>query len=72
MILPKLVEMAASVLCQPLSNAINDILLNGIFGDDAKVAMVLPLDKGPSKKNDISNFGPVNILKTFSDIYEAY
>ena len=72
MILPKLVEMAASVLCQPLSNAINDILPNGIFGDDAKVVMVLPLNKGPSKKNDISNFGPVNILKTFSDIYETY
>ena len=32
--------------------------------------MVSPLDKGTSKKNDISNFQPVDILTTFLKIYE--
>ena len=65
----KLVKIAASVLCQPLSIAINNSLSKGIFPDDAKIAMVSPLDKG-TKKNDISNFRPVSILTTFSKIYE--
>ena len=56
-------------MCQPLSNAINNSLSKGIFPDDAKIAMVSPLDKG-TKKNDISNFRPVSILTTFSKIYE--
>ena len=70
MIPPKLVKITASVLCQPLSNAIINSLSKGIFPDNAKFAMVSPLDKGTSNKNDISNFRPVSILTTFSKIYE--
>ena len=66
----KLVRIAASVLRQPLSNAINNSLSKVISSDDAKIAMVLPLDKGTSKKSNISNFLPVSILTTFSKIYE--
>ena len=66
----KLVKIAARVLCQPLSNAIINGLSKGLFPDDAKIAMVLPLDKGTSNKNDISNFQPVCILTTLSKIYE--
>ena len=50
-------------------NVINNGLSKDIFLDDAKITMVSPLDKGPSNKNDISNFRPVNILTTFSKIY---
>ena len=70
MIPPKLLKIAASVLCQPLSNAINNSLSKGIFPDDVKIAMVSPLDKGTSNKNDISKFRPVSILITFSKTYE--
>ena len=49
--------MSASVLCQPFSNAIvYDSLSNGIIPDDAKISMVLPLNKGTSKNNDIKVF----------------
>ena len=44
MIPPKLIKIAASVLCQPLSNAINNSLSKDIFPDNAKIAMVSPLD----------------------------
>ena len=37
---------------------------------DAKIAMVLPLNKGTSEKNDISNTRPLSTLTTFSKIYE--
>ena len=72
MVPPKLEKIAASVLCQSLSNAINNTLSKGIFADDVKIAMVLPLDKGTSKKNDISNFRPVSVLTTSSKIYERF
>ena len=70
MIPPKLLKIAASVLWQPLSNAINNSLSKGIFPDDVKIAMVSSLDKGTSNKNDISKFRPVSILTTFSKTYE--
>ena len=53
---PKLVKIAINVSCQPLSNAINNSLSKGIFPDDAKIAIVLPLDKVTSNKNNISIF----------------
>ena len=37
---------------------------------DAKIAMVLPLNKGTSEKNDISNTQPLSTLTTFSKIDE--
>ena len=37
----------------------NNSLSKGVFPDDAKIAMVSPLDKGTSNENDLSNFRPV-------------
>ena len=67
---PKLVKLSAEVLSTPLSIAINNSLKYGVFPDDAKIASVIPLDKGKPNKNEISNFRPVSILNTFSKIYE--
>ena len=62
-------KIAANVLCQPLSNAVNNSLSKDIFTGDVKIAMVSPLEKGTSNKNDISNYWPVSIWTTFSKIY---
>ena len=70
MTLPKFVKIAASVLCQPLSNAINSSLSKGTFPGNTKIAMVSPLDKVTSIKN-ISNFWSVGILTNFSNISEG-
>ena len=59
-------------MVQPLSNAISNGFPKSIFPDNAEIAMVLPLDKGTSKKNDISNFRPVGVLTVFSKIYEHF
>ena len=56
MIPPKLVKIAVSVLCQPLSNAIDNSLSNGFFLDDVKIAVVSTRDKGKRTrhKNDMT------------------
>ena len=67
---PKLVKLSAEILSTPLPIAINSSLKSGVFPDDAKIASVIPLDKGKPNKNEISNFRPVIILNSFSKIYE--
>ena len=42
----------------------------GAFPDVAKINLVIPLDKGKPNKDEMSNFRPVSILNTFSNIYE--
>ena len=63
-------KLSAEILSTPLSIAINNSLKYGVFAEDAKIASVIPLDKGKPNKNEISNFRPVSILNTFPKIYE--
>ena len=65
-------KLSAEVLSTPFSVAINNSLNYGVFPDDAEIASVIPLDKGTLNENEISNFRPVNILNTFSKIYEKF
>ena len=48
---PKLVKAASDILSVPMSKAINNSLMNRIFPDAVKVAMVSPLDKNSDDKN---------------------
>ena len=41
-----------------------------IFLDIAKIASVVPVDKGKPDKYDVLNCRPVSIMNTFSEIYE--
>ena len=67
---PKLIKIGADIIADPLTQAINCWLRQGIFPENAKVASVVPLDKGKPDKYDVLNYGPVRILNTFSKIYE--
>ena len=64
------VQLSVEILSTPLSIAINNFLKYGVFADNAKITLAIPLDKGKPNKNEISNFRPVSILNTFSKIYE--
>ena len=66
---PKLVKTASDTLSIPLSQAICNSLMNGIFPDAAKIAMVSPIDKKTDDKNKISNYRPVSVLYIFSKVY---
>ena len=67
---PKLIKMASNFLAPILTTAINSSIENTVFPENAKVATIVPLDKGKPDKNDISNFRPVSLLNTFSKLYE--
>ena len=58
-ILPKLIP---ADFLTPLLTAINKSIEENIFPDSAKVASVMPLDKGKPNKNEISNYRPVSVL----------
>ena len=57
---------AADFLTQLLTVTINKGTEENIFPDSAKIASVIPLDKGKPNKNEISNYKPVSVLNTFS------
>lgn len=63
MIPPKLVEMVAN------ASFLNKSLSKGLFPDDAKIALIVSLDEGTSKKKDISNFRRAIFLTKFSKSY---
>ena len=65
---PKLVKLAAGVLAAPLSKTINNSISKGVFPNEAKIALVSPLDK-KTDKNSVLNYRPVSILPTFSKIF---
>ena len=47
---PKLIKIGADIIAEPLTQAINCCLRQGIFPENAKVASVVPLDKGKPDK----------------------
>ena len=67
---PKLIKIGADIIAESLTQAINCCLRQGIFPDNAKIASVVPVDKGKSDKYDVLNYRPARILNTFSKIYE--
>ena len=56
---PKLIKMSSKSLVPILTTAINYITKNSVFPENTKVATFVPLDKGKSDKNHVSNFRPV-------------
>ena len=67
---PKLIKMGSDIIAEPLTQAMNCCLRQGIFPDDAKITFNVPLDKGNPDKYDVLNYRPVSILNVFSKIYE--
>ena len=59
----KLVKMSSNFLAQMLTTAISSSIKSSMFPENEKVATVVSLDKGKPKKNDISIFRPVSIIK---------
>ena len=57
--------MASNILAPILTTAIDSSIENSVFPENAKVATVIPLDKGKLDKNDITTFRPVSLLNTF-------
>ena len=66
---PKLFKCAASYIHKSLTQIIIQILKTSIFPNNAKCAVVTPLDEG-LLDNNVNNFRHVSVLKCFSKISE--
>ena len=53
-----------------LTKPVNTSIAQNVFPENAKIASVIPLDKGKPNKNEMSNFRPASVLNTFSKVYE--
>ena len=67
---PKLNKAGADIFAEPLIKATNCCFRQGIFPDNAKIASVVPVDKGKPNKYDVLNYIPLSILNTLSKIFE--
>ena len=67
---PKLIKLSAKVLSKPLSIAIDNSFNKGKFPDNAKIASVSPLNEHTDDKYSVTNFWPLSVLNTFSQIFE--
>ena len=47
-----------------------DSLMNGIFSDAVKIAVVSRIDKKCDDKNKISDYRPVSVFNIFTKVYE--
>ena len=52
----KLVKIGADIIAEPLTQAINCCLCQGIFPNNAKIVYVVPLFKGKADKYDVLNY----------------
>ena len=67
---PKLVKLSAEFLTPLLTKTFNTCITQNVFPENAKTVSVIPIDKGKSNKNEMSNFRSVSVLDSFSKAYE--
>ena len=65
----RLVKFCAPIILPFLNFGFNQCLNAGVFPDICKIAKVLPFDK-TGKQTEPKNFRPLNLLSTFSEIFE--
>ena len=53
-----------------LTKAINTSITQISFPEIAETTSMMLFDRGKPSKNQMKNFGPVSLLKTFSKLYE--
>ena len=73
LILPTLVKEVANIINVPIKNIINEMLSDGLFPDNGKIAHVTPVFK-PDKddRQNKGNYRPISVIGTFSKILERY
>ena len=66
----KLIKIGVDIIAEPLTQAIICCFCQSIFPDNAKIASVVPVDKGKPDKYDVFIYRPVSILNAFSKMCE--
>jgi hypothetical protein len=68
-IFTKLIKISSPFISSPLTHICNKSLSSGIFPDCMKYAVVITLFK-KDDKSEISNYRPISILNSFSEVHE--
>ena len=68
----QLIVLASDFVSKPTSKAFNNCITSCTFPENAKVAIVVPIDKKTDGKYIISNYRPVSLLNGFSKINEIH
>lgn len=66
---PQVLKFLSKDLSHPLSHLINQMFRTGVYPDNFKTAIVVPINKS-GKKNDIKDYRPVSILTSFNKVTE--
>ena len=67
---PKLIKIGADIIAESLMQAVSWCLRQGIFLCNAKIASVVPLNKGKPDKCDVLNCRPESVLNAFSEVHK--
>ena len=65
----KILKSISNLVSFPLSEIINQSLINSNFPDSLKIARITPLFK-EGDKTDVNNYRPISVLPIFSKIFE--
>ena len=67
---PRVVKMAADVICVPLAYIINSSISSGVFPNSWKIAKVIPIYKCKGSRMDKKMYRPVSNLRSVSKVIE--
>ena len=65
----KILKLAINYLSMSISHIVNQSIVQGIFPDVLKKAIITPVHKSGSKQ-EISNYRPISVLPLLSKIFE--
>ena len=68
---PRMLKLVAEILSPSIAALINKSLYTGLFSNQLKMAKVFPIFKS-GQKTDPSNYRPISILPSLSQIFEKH
>ena len=66
----KIIKLANKKICKDLANCINECIKQNKFPNELKIADITPIFKKEEDPLDKTNYRPISILPTLSNIFE--
>ena len=66
----KLIKLASTALCQPLTTIYNESISTGMVPEIFKISIVTPIFKS-GNQTELGNYRPISVISPFSKILEG-